>query len=460
MNDITKYNQIFQNAQHIHFTGIGGISMSALAMIAKNLGKKVTGSDINESDAVRSLRANGIPVFIGHTAENAVNCDLLVYTAAVKDNNPELVYVKTNNIPHFERATLLGLLMLQYKKSIAVSGTHGKTTTTSMLASIFMQSKADPTVLVGATLQCIGGNYRVGEGDVAIYEACEYCNSFWNFFPHTAIILNIDEDHLDFFKDIDDIVNSFVHFCGNIAADGHLIINGEDPQSAKVIQNISCPITRFGFSEDCDIYAENIQMSSLGSTFEVVYKGQKLGRLQLNVPGRHNILNALSATAAAFLYGISFTSVAEGLAAFRGADRRFQKKGSLKGADVLDDYAHHPTEIRATIAAAKQAGYKHVCVIFQPHTFTRTKLLHDEFADALKTADQVILTDIYSAREINTIGANILDLRDAIKGSQYIGAFADIAAYIQQNAAPESVFILMGAGSINQVASLLPFEDR
>ncbi len=456
MNDITKYNQIFQDARRIHFTGIGGISMSALAMIAKNLGKTVTGSDMNESSTVLSLRENGIPVQIGHTASNAENCDLLVYTAAVKDNNPELVYVKTNGIPHFERATLLGLLMLQYQKSIAVSGTHGKTTTTSMLASIFMQASADPTVLVGAALQSIGGNYRVGTSDIAVYEACEYCNSFWHFFPHTAIILNIDEDHLDFFKNLDDIVDSFIHFCGNIASDGQLIINGEDPESEKVIQNVSRPVIRFGFSNDCDIYAQDIQMSSDGSTFDVFFNGEKLGRMDLSVPGRHNILNALSATAAALGYGVSFDTVTAALSAFHGADRRFQKKGSINGADILDDYAHHPTEIRATIAAAKQAGYEHVCVIFQPHTFTRTKILQAEFADALQNADQVILTDIYSAREINTIGANILDLRDAIQGSQYIGDFSDIAEYIKQNAKPASVFILMGAGSINQVASLLP----
>lgn len=458
MNHINEYWDIFQSAKHIHFTGIGGVSMSALAMIAKSQGKKVTGSDISESDSVLSLRAHGIAVAVGHHADNAIGCDLLVYTAAVKDNNPELVFVKTNNVPHCERAALLGLLMAQYPHSIAVSGTHGKTTTTSMLSSVFMSADTDPTVLVGANLSLIGGNYRVGGSQYSVYEACEYCNSFHNFYPDAAIVLNVDADHLDFFKDLTDIQNSFIKFTHNINKDGVLIINGDDKNCRPVIENSPVKVITFGLNEGNDITAKDIEFHGALAAFTAMQNGKELGQIQLNVGGQHNVLNALSVISAGLHYGLSFEDIATGIAAFGGADRRFQIKGKLKGAIIVDDYAHHPTEISATIASAKAAGYYPVTVIFQPHTFTRTKALMDEFACALSASDRVIVTDIYSAREINTIGVKITDLRDKIKGCQYIGDFSAIARFITENAADNGCFILMGAGNVNQIAALLDLE--
>ena len=455
MNNNHGYAAIFARAKHIHFTGIGGVSMSALAMIAKSQGKEVSGSDIRESFITERLKEHGITVAIGHSAENAAGCDLLVYTAAVKDNNPELVYVKTNDIPHCERAVLLGILMANYPCSVAISGTHGKTTTTGMLASVFMTAKKDPTVLVGAELSAIGGNYRVGNSEYGVYEACEYCNSFLHFYPQTAVVLNVDEDHLDFFKDLADIQNSFALFTHNITKKGLLVINGDDPNCEPVLRQSPVPVIRFGLGEDNDCRAADICFEQAHARFTVIYKGDVLGQVRLRVNGRHNILNALATVAAALHYGLSFEEIALGLAAFTGADRRFQIVGNVGGADIVDDYAHHPTEIASTISAAKDAGYKKTTVIFQPHTFTRTYYLMDEFAEALKAADQVVLTDIYSAREINTVGVRITDLRDKIPDCLYISSFEDIAAWIRQNAAEGECFILMGAGSVNQIAALL-----
>lgn len=458
MENINKYSHFFKNAKHIHFTGIGGVSMSALAMIAKSQGKKVSGSDMNESASVLALRDAGIDVAIGHAEENAKGCDMLVYTAAVKDNNPELVYVKTQDIPHCERAALLGLLMKEYPRSVAVAGTHGKTTTTSMLSSVFLSADTDPTVLVGANLSLIGGNYRVGASEYSVYEACEYCNSFWNFYPDTAIILNIDADHLDFFKDLADIQNSFKQFTHNIHSSGTLIINGDDINCRPVIDAAPVNVITFGLSEENDVFAKDIIFDHALASFTACKDGKELGRVQMNVGGKHNVLNALSVIATGLYYGLSFNAIATGIAAFSGADRRFQIKGKVNGAVIVDDYAHHPTEITATISSAKSAGYKPVTVIFQPHTFTRTKALMDEFALSLSAADQVIVTDIYSARELNTIGVKITDLRDKIPGCRYIGSFDDIAAYIEHTAAPDGCFILMGAGDVNQIANLLEMK--
>ncbi|MBQ6947290.1 MAG: UDP-N-acetylmuramate--L-alanine ligase, partial [Clostridia bacterium] len=392
MNNIDQYSAILREAQHIHFTGIGGVSMSALAMIAKSQGKKVTGSDMNESASVQALRAAGIDVAVGHAAENAAGCDMLVYTAAVKDSNPELVYAKTNDIPHCERAALLGLLMKEYPHSVAVAGTHGKTTTTSMLSSVFLSAEADPTVLVGANLSLIGGNHRIGHSEYGVYEACEYCNSFWNFYPDVAIILNIDADHLDFFKDLADIQNSFKKFTHNIHSEGCLIINGDDSNCRCVTEQSPVPVITFGLSAQNDVYATNIVFDHALATFTACKNGEELGQVQMNVGGKHNVLNALAVIAAGLHYGIPFDRIVDGITAFTGADRRFQIKGKVNGAVIVDDYAHHPTEIAATIASAKSAGYTPVTVIFQPHTFTRTKALMNEFAAALSAADRTVVT--------------------------------------------------------------------
>lgn len=449
--DFNQYKQF----SHIHFVGIGGVSMSSLALILKKQGKTVTGSDNGNGPTIQTLKDAGVIVYAGHATENAEGCDLLVYTAAISDNNPELVYARENDIPMMERAVLLGYMMAEFKKSIAVSGTHGKTTVTSLLSSIFTAAEADPTVMVGANLKAIGGNYCLGKSDYAIYEACEYVNSFHHFYPNCGIILNIDEDHLDFFKDLDAIKRSFERFTDNLDQDGFLVINGDDENCAEVCDYYKGKTLTFGIKEGNTCRAENIEIKSGYASFDIIYDGTFQTRAELSIPGKHNILNGLAAACAALTYGLDPAAIKKGLENFTGADRRFELKGFCNKARVLDDYAHHPTEIRATLESAKQVADGQVYVIFQPHTFTRTFYLMEEFAAALSIADQVILTDIYAAREINKVGVNILSLRDQIPGARYISKFEDIAATLKQELKEGDIAILMGAGNVNTIAGIL-----
>lgn len=448
------FNQ-YKNFSHIHFVGIGGVSMSSLALILKKQGKTVTGSDSGNGPTIQKLKDAGITVYPTHATENAQGCDLLVYTAAISDNNPELVYARENEIPMMERAVLLGYMMAEFKKSIAVSGTHGKTTVTSLLSSVFNAANADPTVMVGANLKSIGGNYCLGKSAYAVYEACEYVNSFHHFFPNCAIILNIDEDHLDFFKDLDAIKQSFIRFTENIDEDGFLVINGDDQNCKCVIEQYKGTVLTFGLGEGNTCRAENVSIRSGYASFDIYYKDTFQAHIDLNILGNHNITNSLAAACAAFHYGLAAEDIKKGLEQFTGADRRFELKGFCNGARVIDDYAHHPTEITATLNSAKQAAEHLVYVVFQPHTFTRTFYLMEEFAKALSIADRVILTDIYAAREINKVGVNILSLRDQIPNARYISKFEDIAETLKNELVDGDIAILMGAGNVNQIAGLL-----
>lgn len=455
MSIISQDFDQYKKFSHIHFVGIGGVSMSSLALILKRQGKTVTGSDSGSGPAIDRLTEAGITVYPTHATENAIGCDLLVYTAAISDNNPELVYARENDIPMMERAVLLGYMMAEFKKSIAVSGTHGKTTVTSLLSSIFKAAEADPTVMVGANLKAIGGNYCLGKSDYAIYEACEYVNSFHHFYPNCGIILNIDEDHLDFFKDLDAIKRSFERFTDNFDKDGFLVVNGDDENCADVQRYYQGTTYTFGIKAENDCRAENITMNSGYASFDIIYKGAFQVRVEMKIPGKHNVLNGLAAACTALAYGLSPEAIKVGLENFTGADRRFELKGFCNGARVLDDYAHHPTEIRATLESAKQAAEGKVYVVFQPHTFTRTFYLMNEFAEALAIADHTILTDIFAAREINKVGVNILSLRDLIPGARYISKFEDIAATLKQELKAGDIAILMGAGNVNTIAKIL-----
>ena len=439
----------------IHFIGIGGVSMSSLAMMLKEKGKIVSGSDNTESPTTQMLKSGGIKVTIGHAYENAKNAELIVYTAAIPDTNPELIYAKENNIPTIERAVLLGATMSSYKHSIAVSGTHGKTTTTSMISSVFISADSDPTIHIGAHFDQISGNYKTGNSDFSIYEACEYVNSFLHFYPETAVILNIDADHLDFFKNLDNIKNAFLSFTENVNDTGIVVINGDDSNCKYVIENCSRKTVTFGLSEKNDCYPINCRIESGCPVFDVVYKKETIKNIHLSVPGEHNIINALASICVSKHYGIDDKMIKDGLGKFKGASRRFEIKKYYNGAPIVDDYAHHPTEIKATISSARSSGYKNITVIFQSHTYTRTKFLMNDFARELSSADRVILTDIYSAREYNTVGANIIDLKNMIENSIYISNFEDIANHIKQNATKDDIFILMGAGNINTVADLI-----
>ncbi|MDD3337272.1 MAG: UDP-N-acetylmuramate--L-alanine ligase [Lachnospiraceae bacterium] len=448
------YTIDFDKPIHIHFIGIGGISMSGLAEILLKENFTISGSDSKVSDLTRHLESLGATVKIGQCAANIEDgIDLVVYTAAIHPDNPEYAAVVEKKIPMLTRAELLGQIMRNYAVPVAVSGTHGKTTTTSMASHIMLQGDLDPTISVGGILPAIHGNIRVGESEHFITEACEYTNSFLSFFPKISLILNMDADHLDFFKDIDDIRSSFRRFAQLLPSDGTLIINADTPKYEYVTKGLDCEIITYGLEHEATYTAENISYNELGyGTFDCLYKGTCIGRFSLNVPGVHNISNALASIALAQKLGVSIETIQKGLMNFSGTDRRFQYKGEVGGVTVIDDYAHHPTEIRATLTAAKNYPHKTTWCVFQPHTYTRTKALLPDFAEALTLADKVVLADIYAAREKNTIGISSEDLRKAIEelGTEayYFSSFSEIEDFLLENCVHGDLLITMGAGDV------------
>ncbi len=446
----------------VFFVGIGGISMSALAHILKNDGYQVSGSDFKESETVQALRDMGISVSIGHRGENISGAGLVVYTAAVKADNPELVAAKEQGVLAIERATLLGAMMKNYKYPVAVSGTHGKTTATSMLAHVLCAANMDPTILVGGVLPLIGGNMRDGGKDYFVTEACEYCASFLKFFPLYSIILNVEEDHLDFFKDLEDIINCFRQFVQKTPDEGAVIANFDDANVRKTVENCNKRVISFGTEwKTADYTANHITFGDDGyAEFDIIRHGEYYTHIKLNVPGMHNVKNALAVTAAADLLGVSAESVQKGFWSFRGTNRRFELKGEKNGAKIIDDYAHHPTEVKATLKAAKAvAGSHKVWCVFQPHTYTRSLALKDEFATAFSDCDNLILTDIYAAREKDTGLISSKDLVDAINQNNqnaiYIKEFSDIAAYLLDHAKPGDLVITMGAGDVYKIGEMM-----
>jgi len=445
----------------IFFIGIGGISMSALAVILNSDGFVVRGSDFKESEVTRDLEAKGIEVAIGHSAENVKDPSLCVYTAAIKEDNPELIKARSLGIPVIERAVLVGAIMKRYKNAIAVAGTHGKTTTTSMVTEILLAADLDPTVLVGGMLSSIGGNLRDGGRDYLVTEACEYCRSFLKFSPTLSIILNVEEDHLDYFKDINDIIDCFSDFAELTPDAGAVVVNYDDQEAIAAVKDSSKKVISFGIENNDAIYrAENISYSADGyGIFDVYRSGEKIMNVSLSVPGEHNIKNALSAIATAEFLGVSQQAIEKGLAAFCGTGRRFEKKGEIKGAYLIDDYAHHPTEIKATLSAAQNVGNGKIFCIFQPHTYTRSYKLKDEFAQSFKLCHEVIFADIYAAREKDTGLISSKDLADAVNdvssNAKYLGDFEKICEYIIKEAKPGDVVITMGAGDIFKVGDML-----
>ena len=449
--------------EHIYFVGIGGISMSGLAEILLSRGYSVSGSDISRSDTVKHLESLGIKVNIGQKAENITpDIDLMVYTAAVKQDNPELVAARGYGIKIIERAVLLGKIMSEYKISAAVAGTHGKTTTTSMLSEIAMSAAVDPTLSIGGILPSINGTTRIGGSDYFIAEACEYCDSFLKFYPFLEIILNIDADHLDYFKDISHIRRSFKAFAEQALPEGFIIINSGIPDFGEIVKDAESKTVTYGSDPNkSDFYPENIVFDPNGyPAYDLCFKGGTLGRIELRVPGDHNILNSLAAAAAAICLGMDFDAVAEGLKAFHGTHRRFEFKGTVQGVTVYDDYAHHPTEIAATLAAARKSfPDKKIWCVFQPHTYSRTLALMDKFAAAFKDADSIIITDIYAAREKDTGIVSAEDLVKNIKPNNknviYIGDFSEIENYVLNNCTDRDLLITMGAGDVYLVGERL-----
>ena len=455
------YDIHFDHPVWVHFIGIGGISMSGLAEILHDRGFKVSGSDMKASSLTEHLESLGISVQFPQKSENIVpGIELCVYTAAISEDNPEFQEVKRQNIPMMSRAELLGRIMKNYKEAINVSGTHGKTTTTSMIGEILMEAQMDPTITVGGMMKDIGGNLRVGKSDVFLAEACEYTNSFLSFFPTIEVVLNVEEDHLDFFKDINDIRASFRKFIEKLPENGILIFNKDIPHAEFFLENLpGRKIITFGH-RDADYTANFISYDHFARpSFTLFENGEDRGLVTLGVTGEHNIYNSLSAIAVARAIGIPFETIKKGLMEFSGTDRRFQLKGEVNGFTIIDDYAHHPQEIAATIATAKKYPHKKLWVAFQPHTYSRTLALMDDFAGALSQADEIILADIYAAREKNTVGVTSDDLRKLMLSQNtnvyYIPDFPSIEEFILSHLQEGDLLITMGAGDIVEVGEHL-----
>lgn len=452
------------NMKKIHMIGIGGISMSGIAELLLSGGFQVSGSDSKESDITKRLEELGARIGYPQKADNIPeDCDTVVMTAAIHDDNPELIEAKNRGIKIYTRAEFLGLIMKDYKMPIAIAGTHGKTTTTAMISEILLAAELDPTISIGGMLRDIGGNFRVGSRDYFVMEACEYTNSYHSFFPGVGLILNVDEDHLDFFKDLDDIVESFHKFATNVFDDGTLVIGKDTKGYDRIIRDLNCKVVTFGFDDSADIYPEDISYDEWGHpSFTAVYKGNKEA-YSLGVSGEHNVMNALAAIAACDSLGISSDAIRKGLSVYKGTDRRFEKKGTLKvdkgEITIVDDYAHHPTEITATLKTAKRVPCNEIWTIFQPHTYTRTKALLDEIAEALCLSDHVIIAKIYPARETDNLGISGEDVASAVRKNgtdcYYFDTFEEAENFVTKTLVDNDLLITMGAGDVVNIADEL-----
>lgn len=455
------YKINFKHPIHVHFIGIGGISMSGLAEVLLEEGFTVSGSDNKPSPLTKKLEAAGVSVFYGQEASNIIEgIDVVVFTAAIHEDNEEYREAVKKGLPMLTRAQLLGQLMTNYDMPIAVSGTHGKTTTTSMLSHILLEAQTDPTISVGGILNAISGNIRVGHSEIFLTEACEYTNSFLEFFPKIGVILNIDEDHLDFFKDLADIRRSFRKFAELLPADGFLVINGEIENLDEIAGNLSCKAVTYGMDRSMDYSAENITHDEFGRVaFDFLKKGEFAERISLSVNGDHNVSNALSTLAVADILGISADISGRGLKKFGGTKRRFEYKGQVNGVTVIDDYAHHPTEIRAALKAAENYPHREMWCVFQPHTYSRTKALFHDFTDALSLADHIILADIYAARETDTLGvtseALAKELREKGADAFYLSSFEEIGNFCLEKCQKGDMLITMGAGDVVNIGEAL-----
>lgn len=460
---------ILNGKKHIHFIGIGGSGMYPLAQILHSKGYYLTGSDNNETETLEAVRKMGIPVFMGQRAENIEGADLIVHTAAIMADNPELIASKESGVPVLERSELLGIVTSWYNNAICVSGTHGKTTTTSMITQILFTAGVDLSAFIGGKLPCIGGSGLAGKSDIMVCEACEFVDTFLKLYPDAAVILNIDEDHLDYFKNLDNIIKSFHKF--SEMASKALIINGDDENTLKAVEGVNGKeFITFGLDKSNDYYAENIRkISGMETRYTLMHKGESLGEITLHVAGMHNVLNSLAAAASAFYAGVSFDNIQKGLSDFRGAGRRFELIGREKGITIVDDYAHHPTELSVTLKAAMEMGYNRVWAVFQPFTFSRTAILLDEFVEALSIPDVAVLTDIMGSREKNTYNIYTRNLAEKIENCVYFPQdenaeytderkyknFDDVCNYICENAKDGDLVITLGCGDVYKVAKMI-----
>lgn len=450
-----KETNLLDTVKKIHFVGIGGSGMCPMAEILFHKGYEITGSDINESDTLERIKGYGIKVFMGQREENIGDAEMVVYTAACKQDNPELVAARKKGIHCLERSVVLGLLTKKFSNAIAVSGTHGKTSTTGMLTQILMEAGEDPSAVIGGKLPFIGGNGRVGKSQNMVCEACEYVDTFLQLHPAVSVILNIDADHLDYFKTLDNIIKSFHKF--GTQTGKRIVYNGDDANAKKAVEGLEhLELITFGMSSDNDYYpAELNEEDTACEDFTIMHKGEKVCRVSLQVPGEHNMMNALAAAAAAHSMGVQGEPIKKALEAFTGVHRRFEILGKFNGVTVADDFAHHPTELKAVLTSASKMGYRQVWAVFQPHTYSRTYMFLDDFADALSIPDHVVMTEILAVREENTYNIYTSDLEKKIPGSCHFGSFEEIADYVMDKAQDGDLILTLGGGDIYKCANLI-----
>lgn len=455
MNNLTLRDAI-DTKKNIFLCGIGGISMHSLAIALKDMGALVSGSDRDDSPVLKKLNDHGIKTYVGHNSKNITGSDFIVKTAAVLDTNPEIAAAIALGIPVIERAAAWGVLMGDYAHRVCVAGTHGKTSTTSMIATVAIKGGLDPTIMVGGNLSLIGGSMRMGSKDLFIAEACEYKNSYHSFLPTISVILNVDRDHLDFFSDTDDIISSFRHFAIQVPKDRGLVIaNYDDLNTMIAVEGIDRAVRTFGMSDKADVYADFVKDARGFFSCSIYNNHEHYCDIRLVVPGKHNLLNALATAAVAIELGMSGDAFKSGIQGYSGVSRRFEYKTTCNDALVFDEYSHHPSEIVESLTTANGMSDGRTICIFQPHTYTRTESLMDDFARALLLADIVVLTDIYSAREVNTHGTNAKMLADKIPGAYFFETFSEIADFIKETARKDDIVITMGAGDIYKVCDLL-----
>jgi len=450
----TEIRRLLAPGNRVHLIGVGGVSMSALAEVLQRRGLIVTGSDRCQRQALERLTEIGLRIAMGERPSLIAGCAAVIRTAAAKDDNPEVIETRRLNLPLLERAEAWGALMLEYESAVCIAGTHGKTTTTGMLAHITIGAGLDPTIMLGGHLPLLGAGHRVGRGNTIILESCEYCNSFHHFSPNVAVLLNIEPDHMDFFTGLEDILKSFRTFAGSVGNGGFLIGNGDDENVRSVLEGFSSVIW-FGTEDSADITLEDVKIIDGCWQFRVVSKGSYYAEVFLKVPGRHNALNALAAAAVGYALGLPGKEVGEGISCFTGVSRRMEYVGQINGADIYDDYAHHPTEIKAALETVRSMGKKRVICAFQPHTYTRTKTFFNDFVDILSVCDKLYLSEIYAARELNPGDISSDMLAEKIPGAQSFNDFDALADAIRREAGAGDIILTAGAGDINKVAQML-----
>ncbi|MBQ1239512.1 MAG: UDP-N-acetylmuramate--L-alanine ligase [Ruminococcus sp.] len=448
------YDKLLNEIKRIHFIGIGGSGMCPIAEILMSEGYEISGSDMNEGETLDKMKGYGIPVYMGHAAENIKGAELVVYSAAVKETNPERQAAAEQGIPCIERSVMLGVVTRRYRRSIAVSGTHGKTSTTAMLSQILIGSGFDPSAIIGGKLPFIGGNSYVGQSDIIVCEACEYVDTFLELNPFISIILNVDADHLDYFKNLDNIKKSFHQFAKQTT--GLLVLNGDDANTLDSVKDVQLEKITFGFGENCDYRAVNVSADKgVHEQYDLYHHGEKLCSVKLIVPGKHNVYNSLAAAATAHYLGATPAEISENLHKFGGVHRRFEILGTPGGVTVADDFAHHPTELTATLNAAMAMGFRHVWAVFQPHTFSRTAMLLDDFAKALQIPDTAIISEILPVRETNTYNIYSRDLGAKVPGSVCLDTFEEITDYVCRNAKEGDLILTMGGGNVYMCANMI-----